>query len=566
MDTQEVLPEVIEMIVECLVDQLMKLIGKKLTIKKLEDTLFLLKAEVEKVEGNEIEIEINPDRQDMLSAEGIARAVRAFLGLQKGLPNYPVKKSGKTVVVSRGLERIRKYIACGIVKGVDIDEDLLIQYMQLQESLTTTHGRNRRKASIGLYVHDDLKYPIRYSPEKPEKIVFAPLGYEEEMDGPTIVEKHEKGIDFGHIISHHKKWPLLADADGKVLSLPPVINSNTLGRLTTETANIFVEVTGTHLHTVNQALNIMVTSLAERGGKIESLTVQYPDESKFTTPDLKPKVMKVSKNEVAALLGMDLSEPEIIECLEKMCYGAKIAPKGAIAVQVPQYRTDVLHPVDIIEDVAIGYGFDKIVPTMPSSMTAGKLRPLTRLKNKVRDLMVGLGYQEVLSYIMTAPETLNQKLLRESDLVETGNPKSRDYSVLRNALLPILLDFASQNQHVDLPQHIFEVGDIVTPDALAETRTNQVSSVCGLSTDVKVNLTNLMTEIGFLLRGMGLDIRFKYEGTENPSFIKGRCANILIDGEKIGVLGEVSPEVLENFQIGNPVIAFELNLPNEGEW
>ncbi|MDF1539355.1 MAG: phenylalanine--tRNA ligase subunit beta [Candidatus Thorarchaeota archaeon] len=554
------------MIVGCLVDQLMMLIGKKMTTKKLEDTLFLLKAEVEKLEGNEIEIEINPDRQDMLSAEGIARAVRAFLGIQKGLREFPVKKSGKSVIVGKGLEKIRKYIACGIVKGVEINEDLLIQYMHLQESLTSTHGRNRSKASIGLYVHDDLKYPVRYYPEKPEKIVFAPLGYEDEMDGPTILEKHEKGVDYGPIIAHHKMWPLLADSDGKVLSLPPVINSNTLGKLTTETSNIFVEVTGTHLPTVNQALNIMVTSLAERGGTIESLTVQYPDESKFTTPDLKPKVMKISTNEVSALLGLDLSESEIVDCLEKMCYGAKISSNGKIAVQVPQYRTDVLHVVDIIEDVAIGYGFDKIVPTMPSTMTAGKLRPLTRLKNKARDLMVGVGYQEVLSYIMTSPETLNQKMLIDDPIVETGNPKSRDYSVLRNSLLPILLDFASQNQHVDLPQHIFEVGDVVSPDAKAETRTRQYSSVCGLSTDVRVNLTKLITEIGFVMRGMGLDGRFKYEGIENPSFIKGRCATILVDERPIGIFGEVSPKVLEKFQIGNPIIAFELSLPNDGQW
>jgi phenylalanyl-tRNA synthetase beta chain len=544
----------------------MKLIGKKLTIKKLEDTLFLLKAEVEKVEGNEIEIEINPDRQDMLSAEGIARAVRAFIGVQKGLPIFPVKKSGRAVVVDKGLEKIRKYIACGIVKGVEINEDLLIEYMHLQESLTSTHGRNRRKASIGLYVHDDLKYPVRYFPEKPEKIVFPPLGYEKEMNGPRILEEHEKGIEYGPIISHHKKWPILTDSEGKVLSLPPVINSNELGRLSTETSNIFVEVTGTHLPTVNQALNIMITSLAERGGKIESMVVQYPDGSEHTTPDLKPKVMKVSKDDIAAITGMELSDEEIIECLEKMCYGAKISAKGIVSVQVPQYRTDVLHAVDIIEDVAIGYGFDKIIPTIPSSMTAGRLRPLTRLKNKVRDLMVGLGYQEILSYIMTSPTTLNEKMLRTEKLVETGNPKSRDYSVLRNSLLPILMDFIAQNQHVDLPQYIFEVGDIVQPDEVKETRSNQESSICGLKTDVKVNLTEMMTEIGFLLRGMALDGRFSYEIIESPSFIRGRCASINIDNRPVGMFGEISPEVLSKFELGTPVIAFEFTLPNSGEW
>jgi phenylalanyl-tRNA synthetase beta chain len=310
----------------------------------------------------------------------------------------------------------------------------------------------------------------------------------------------------------------------------------------------------------------MVTSLAERGGSIESLVVKYPDESTYTTPDLKPKVMKVSKDDIIAMTGMDLSDVEIVDSLEKMCYGAKISAKGIVSVQVPQYRTDILHAVDIIEDVAIGYGFDRIVPTMPSTMTAGRLRPLTRQKNKARDLMVGLGYQEILSYIMTSPLTLNDKMLRSDALVETGNPKSRDYSVLRNSLLPIVLDFVSQNQHVDLPHYIFEVGDIVKPDEAKETRTQQVTSVCGLKTDVKVNLTTMMNEIGFLLRGMGLEGRFEYQSGEDSSFIDGRCGIIAIDNESIGIFGEISPEVLSNFEMGTPVIAFEIVLPESGEW
>ena len=124
------------MIVECSVRELTKLIGKKLTAKQLEDTLFLLKAEVENLRGDEIGIEINPDRQDMLSTEGIARALRAFLGIEMGLPNFPVKKSGKRVIVEKGLEKIRPFISCAIVKGVEMSEALLVEYMHLQESLS----------------------------------------------------------------------------------------------------------------------------------------------------------------------------------------------------------------------------------------------------------------------------------------------------------------------------------------------------------------------------------------------------------------------------------------------
>ncbi len=172
--------------------ELMKIIGKTLSLKKLEDTLFLMKAEIERIDGNEIQIEINPDRQDMLSPEGIARAIRAFLEIEPGLKEFPIKKSGKKIIVSKGLEKIRRYISCGIVRDVEINDELIKDYMQLQDALTATHGRNRRKASIGLYVFDDIKFPIHYTLEKPEKISFEPLGHEEVMDGKTIIDQHEQ--------------------------------------------------------------------------------------------------------------------------------------------------------------------------------------------------------------------------------------------------------------------------------------------------------------------------------------------------------------------------------------
>ncbi|MHA1136463.1 MAG: phenylalanine--tRNA ligase subunit beta [Candidatus Thorarchaeota archaeon] len=545
--------------------ELMKLIGEKLSMKKLEDTLFLMKAEIERVDGNEIQIEVNPDRQDMLSGEGIARAVRAFLEIETGLKEFPVVKSGKKIIVGKGLEKIRKYISCGIVRDVEINDNLVKEYMALQEALTATHGRNRRKASIGLYVFDDIKFPIHYALRKPEKIIFAPLGHEEKMDGKTILEQHEKGIEYGPIISKFPKWPLLFDSEDQVLSLPPVINSNTLGKITEKTTNIFVEVTGTHLPTVDQALNIMVTSLAQRKGTIESLSVVYPDGMKQTTPDLRPIKMTVTKQEVIELLGLDLDDAEILRSMGRVGYNATIKGKK-IAVEAPNYRTDILHPVDVIEDLAIGYGFDKIIPTMPSSMTQGKLQTITRLKNKVRDLMVGMEFQEILSYIMTSPITLTEKMLREDPVVVTTNPRSKDYSVLRNALLPVLLDFVSQNQHADYPQKLFEVGDVVIPAELNETRTDQIPSVCGIVTDVKVNLTDIMKDIGFLLRNLDLDGKFKFVAQENPTFISGRTAQIIVKSKVVGTFGEIAPVVLDNFGIANPIIAFELQLPRDLNW
>ena len=565
MAKEKILREVISMIVIVNKKELMKIIGKTLSLKKLEETLFLMKAEIERIDGNEIQIEVNPDRQDMLSPEGIARAIRAFLEIEPGLKEFPIKKSGKKIIVSKGLEKIRKYISCGIVRDVEINDELIKDYMQLQDALTTTHGRNRRKASIGLYVFDDIKFPIHYALEKPEKIAFEPLGHEEVMNGKTILDQHEKGIEFGQIISKFPKWPLLIDSDNQVLSLPPIINSNTLGKITEETSNIFVEVTGTHLPTVNQALNIMVTSLAQRKGSIESLSIVYPDGTVTITPDLRPLKMIVKKQEVRELLGLELNDAEILKSMGRVGYNATIKGKK-ISVQAPAYRTDILHPVDVIEDLAIGYGFDRIIPTMPSTMTQGKLQSITRLKNKVRDLMVGMEYQEILSYIMTSPATLTEKVLREEPIVVTTNPRTKDYSVLRNALFPILMDFASLNQHADFPQRIFEVGDVVVPNESKETRTDQIPSVCGLVTDVKVNITELMKDIGYLLRNLDLDGKFKFVTCTDSTFIKGRTAQIVVNGKIVGLFGEVTPEVLNNFEITSPIVAFEIQLPRDCQW
>ncbi|MFW9945131.1 MAG: hypothetical protein ACFFB7_09045, partial [Candidatus Sifarchaeia archaeon] len=212
------------------------------------------------------------------------------------------------------------------------------------------------------------------------------------------------------------------------------------------------------------------------------------------------------------------------------------------------------------------YGFDRIEPAMPQTMTTGKAHPVTRFKNKVRDLMVGVGYQEVMNYIMSSPDLLRDQMLRSRPVVTTGNPKSRDYSVLRNSLLPVLLDFAARNQHADYPQKLFEVGDIVVPDELMETRIQQIPTVSGIVVDTSVNITELATDIGFLLRNLGLDGVFSYSEREDATFIAGRAADILKSGEPIGMFGEIAPEVLANLDLKMPVVAFEIFLPRTGEW
>ncbi|MEM4734689.1 MAG: phenylalanine--tRNA ligase subunit beta [Candidatus Thorarchaeota archaeon] len=554
------------MIVDVNIGRLLRLLGGQVKIDQIEDALFLLKCESERLDDNTLAVEVNPDRQDMLSTEGISRALRAFMGLGVVPARYQVRSSGKEVIVTRGLEKIRPFIACGVVRDIEISDEIIRDYMRLQERLTDTHGRNRRKASIGLYVFDQIVFPVTYSVSRPERIRFVPLGHEAPMSGPEILEKHDKGQLYGHIISGFSKWPILTDAEGKTLSLPPIINSNDIGRVTEDDRDIFVEVTGTHLQTVFQALNIMMTSFAEVGGRLESVKVLYPSGDVHETPQLEPQRRKISTARINELTGLGLTDEETVRCLSRMCYGAQVTEQGVVSLEVPAYRTDIMHDVDVIEDVAIGYGFDRIEPSFPSTMTSGKLLPRTRLKNKVRDLMVGCSYQEIMNYIMTSPDVLNARMNRATPMISVANPKSSEYCVLRNALLPVLLDFASRNQHAGYPQRLFEVGDIVIPDSSKETRSLQVPSVSGLTIDDRVNLTQMMSEIAFVLRNLGLDGRFKFRASPHASFIEGRSGTIIVDDDEVGLFGELDPDVLTKFGIARPAVAFEIQLPHAGTW
>ena len=250
--------------------------------------------------------------------------------------------------------------------------------------------------------------------------------------------------------------------------------------------------------------------------------------------------------------------------MKQRSYGTKISKKGYVDVKIPAFRADILHPVDIMEDIAIGYGFDKIIPSMPQTMTSGKLLPSSRFINHIRNLMIGVGYQEVKSFIMSSPEIISTKMNRNQPYVTTGNPKSHDYSILRNSILPVLIDFIAQNQHADYPQMVFEVGDIVIPAEKEQTRTMQIPALCGIITDIRVNITNLMNDIAFVLRGLGLDGEFKFVEQQNPSYIKGRSAKILIRNTVVGTFGEMSPEILNQFEITKPVVAFEMQFTRDG--
>jgi phenylalanyl-tRNA synthetase beta chain len=543
--------------VDVRITDLLGLIEKDLSMQELEENLFLIKCEIDHIEGDIATIEVNPDRVDMLSTEGIARALKGFLEIETGAPKFPVKSSNWQAIVDQSVAKIRPYLACGIVRGLALDDDLIAEFMQLQERLTSTFGRNRKRTSIGLYVLDLITPPVHYRTAPPEAIKFVPLEFHEELTAKQILRRHPKGQEFGDIITPFSQYPILVDTKNQVLSLPPIINSNDLGRLLVTTKDVFVEVTGTHKQTTLQSLNIIITALVERGGTIEEVEVVYPHQRE-RLPNLSLIHRIVSLDDINKTIGYDFKASEIILALKRMRMDAT-ADQGTVQVGIPPYRVDILHDVDIIEDVAIGYGYNRIEPELPQTMTFGQELPMTTMVRTIRDLMVGLGYQEAANYVLTNTDILFKKMNRTpKPVVEILNPKSKEYHVARNSLVPGLLAFLGENTAQELPHRIFELGSVVSVEPEAETCTSTISHLAAATVNSRVDITAMKAELYTLLSNLGL--KGRVQKASNPSFIKGRVANLYINGRRLGVLGELHPIVLQNFGIEAPCVIFEFHI------
>ncbi|MFH0830158.1 MAG: phenylalanine--tRNA ligase subunit beta [Candidatus Aenigmatarchaeota archaeon] len=551
--------------IEVSINDLEELTGKKLPrdIEELNDVLQAAKGEAERLEGDRLTLSIeDANRPDLWSVEGFAMEMRGALGAERGLPAFPFKKSNFTIKVDANLKEIRPYIAAAIIKGVRLTDDIIKGLMQTQDKIDGTYGRSRRKSSIGLYNFDLLSWPLTYESGSPQENPFVPLGFGEKMLPADIIKKHPKGQEYGKLLAGASRWPIFKDAEGKMLSLPPITNSADLGRITEQTTNILIEVTGTDWATVSNALRIMTIALTERGGQVIPVTVEYPysvaGSRKIITPDFEPRKIRAKVEEINCLLGTELSGAQMVTLLAKA--HCKAQAKGStLDVQVPAWRTDVMHWVDIAEDIAIHHGYQKFEPIPPALPTVGASAPREKYSDRIRELLIGLKMQEVLNFTLTNTNDLLAKMnMTQERLIELENPVSSEYAVLRNWLLPGLLRFLASNRIHEYPQKIFEVGDCVVTDALAAERSRTMRKVAFAVAHDKVNFTEAKSKIEALLRNMGIE--WSISPCSHPSFIESRCGEIKVKGKPAGFLGEIRPEVLANWGIEMPVIAAEIDL------
>ena len=532
-------------------EDLNNLVGKKLKEEELKNLFEQVKGELEGISGDEVTASLNDTNLPYLwSAEGLALIFKGILGKEKGVPRIKIESSDNKIVVDKALKAIRPFIAAFIAKGQKLDDYLLKQMIQLQEKFCEQYGRKRQKVAVGIYPCKKITFPVSYVAVQPRTVSFVPLDFDKEMDLLQILEQHPKGKEYAWILNGCKRYPLLVDAHKEVLSFPPIINSTATGKLEIGDDEIFFEATGTDQRAVNLAANIFANAFATRGFKIHSVKIVYARKQEVT-PDTSLETIKIDKDDVNKLLGINLSDSEVKKLLEKARYDF-----SNYTVTVPCIRQDIMHPVDIIEDIGTMYGYGNILSLPLTTFTSGRTFPVRKFIDNVREVMVGLGYQEIMSPVLVNKESLYSRMnIQDFGTVEIENYTSLNYSAVRSWILPGLMDVLMHNKHTDYPQKIFEQG-LVTVQK--DDKALDYEYIAAITCHTSSSYTEIKQALDYLLRMLG--VAYEIEDAEHGTFIPGRVARIIVNKRKVAFIGEIHPAVLNNFGIDMPAAAFELNL------
>jgi phenylalanyl-tRNA synthetase beta chain len=490
-------------------------------------------------ETKKIISELTPNRPDWYSMEGLARALRAYW--KKERPEYTVKKSDYKVVVDSSVAKVRPYTVCAVVKGLQFNDQRVRDMVLLQEKLLATLGRRVKKFGLGIYPLKAICFPIKYTTMKPEEIAYVPLGHEKKMAAKEILKEHKKGQEYGHLIQDYERYPVFVDARGKLMALIPVVNSAETGRVDESTKAVFIEVTGNDMNSCKAALNIIVCTFADMGGIVYGVKMEYGKTS-FAAPDLAPSVMKLDLGKVNTVLGLKLKEREAATLLAKMGYDYK---KGRVLV--PPYRADVLGLVDIIEDMAVAYGYNNFEPTIPNFFSPGET---TKKYESLDVVMRGMGFLEIKTFILTNKEKIGETGHR-GDVIEITNPRTTEYTVVRPNLLADVLGVFRTNKMKGLPQKFYEVGIVHGSEGVGKRMVFGVMDKKLGFSDVRGYLQTLAASVG---------LRFSLSKRKEGLFDEETSCVVVSDEKEIGVFGKVKKESLEKFGLGFDVYLCELRV------
>ncbi|MFQ5531322.1 MAG: phenylalanine--tRNA ligase subunit beta, partial [Candidatus Nanoarchaeia archaeon] len=501
----------------------------------------------------------------LLSYQGFKRSFLAYLNKKTGLKTYKLNKPYKDykVIIENSVKDIRPFTTCAIVKGLKLNDEKIKEIIDIQEKLHLTLGRKRKKLAIGIYPLEKIKLPIIYKALEPDKIKFQPLESERKMTGLEILQRHPAGRDYSHLLSGKEKFPIFIDANKNILSMPPIINSQLTGKVTEKTRDVFIELSGFDYEIQKKGLNILATALAEMGNsvKVYQMNLQYKHGGlkKQITPNLVPEKAKISIENTNKLLGLNLKEKQLKNLIERMGY--KYLKKGLI--EIPSWRTDILHEVDLIEDIAIAYGYDNLIPEIPEVSTLGQENPRSIIKRKISEILTGLGLLEISNYHITNKKDqfvkmgTPEKKLTTKDFIKVEESKT-DYTILRKNLTHYLLKILSENIDSEYPQKIFEIGTIFN----LNLNTKEVLEKENLSIALTPsNFTELKQVLEYLFRMLNINMKIQEPNSEAPKhFIEGRVVEIILGENTLGFLGEIHPRILKNWRIKMPVVLLEISL------
>ncbi|WP_435365522.1 phenylalanine--tRNA ligase subunit beta [Haloarchaeobius sp. DYHT-AS-18] len=560
--------------------------------EELKEDMFGLGLEFEgETEDGEFQLEFAPDRLDRLSVEGVARSLRYQYGDDRGVYVPKTNDPDWTIEVDESVPDDRPYVTGAVIRGVNLSESALDSLIQLQEKLHATMGRKRVKGAIGIHdltmlkgasTGDDGGNSIQYVGVEPDEDVFVPLDADVEMTPAEVLTDHPTGEKYADVIADYERYPAIYDDIG-LFSFPPVINGRRT-EVSTDSRDLFVELTGTDQWTIDKMCNIICYALDARGATIEAVTVDYPDKDVYAgekvelvapdvdlvRPNFETSDKTVRHSRIESLLGINLDPAEVVDLLERAGLDAiQEDDQGELVyeVDVPPYRVDVLHPLDIVDDVGRAYGFNELEPTYPEVGTVGGRHERTGLEDAVRDQLVGLGFEDMLNFHMIN-EGENYERMRldpdEDDCLGAGQPVtitepySEDYTMVRSWALPSLMMVLENNTHRSYPQDIAEVGFAAHYDESEDTYVAERRTVAGALARHDASYEDAKARLQALARNFEVEVTTP--PTTHPSFIDGRTAEVRIDGEVAGVVGEVHPAVLVEHDLEVPVTAFEFDL------
>jgi len=567
--------------------QLFRALGRQYTEKEFDQLCFdygleLDEVVTEKIEGSSEEkiiykIDIPANRYDLLCLEGLARALLIFQGKLQ-VPSYTRLKSSSSqlMVVHPSTRQIRPFVVCATLRGVTFTKERYDSFIELQDKLHQNICRKRSLVAIGTHDLDTLQGPFSYEALKPEDIKFKPLNKDKEYDAAQLMELYSTDLhlrQFLPIIRDSPVYPVIYDANRVVLSMPPIINGDH-SKITLNTRNVFIECTATDLTKAKIVLDMIVTMFAEYCDKpftVEEALVQNVDGTTVTYPALQKRQERILPSYVNKRIGVDLDSDQMAKLLTRMCLQTTVVADSdgneLLDVSIPPTRADVIHAIDVAEDVAIAFGYNNIVKTIPKTNTIAAQFPINKLSDALRNEVASSGFCEVLTFSLCSRDDVSTKLrqpLETSGAVHIGNPKTLDFQVARTCLLPGILRTLSANRKMPLPLKLFEISDVVRKDASRDVGAKNIRHLCAV---LMAKTSGYETVHGLMDRIMQL-VEVPYGGSngyrlspiDDPTYFTGRCADVLVDDVSVGRVGVLHPEVVAAFDLSLPCAALEMNI------